>query len=300
MTDMVLPEKKTKNIATPMTQSRSIYRQEAMDAVARFRVLPDSKQYVIRFSTIQSLEHYGLLISFVVMGVTGLAQTFSYTGIGDFILRIFGGMDAARETHRVAAIILGMQFIYHVFSFLYQYVKWGNNFKIMPVRRDASQFIQMIKYNLGKTRQYPRFDRFNFEEKITYWALVLGVVLMGITGLLQWFPVAITYYLPGWVVPFGRIIHKWEAILLVLFILVWHIYHSTIKKFNKSIFTGLMSIEDMKRDHPLELEYLEKSAAAVNSQSWPVKIEIRVDEETPHEDHENMDESKSSKMQEIK
>ena len=57
-------------------------------------------------------------------------------------------------------------------------------------------------------------------------------------------------------------------------ILTWHFYHSVIKTLNLSIFTGNMSIEQMKEEHPLELAYLEQAAAAIHNKLWPVLIEI--------------------------
>jgi hypothetical protein len=102
---------------------------------------------------------------------------------------------------------------------------------------------------------------------------------MGMTGLMQWFPVAATYYLPGGTIPVARAFHKWEAILAVLAILTWHMYHTVIKKLNTSIFTGVMTIEDMEEEHPQELAYLEAASAAVDNRSWPVLIEVPLEEE---------------------
>lgn len=102
--------------------------------------------------------------------------------------------------------------------------------------------------------------------------------MLGITGLMQWFPVATTYYLPGWIIPVGRAIHKWQAVFLVAVMITWHLYHSCIKKLNTSIFTGMLSLEDMQSEHPLELAYLEHAAALTNNSTWPVLAEIPLEE----------------------
>ena len=44
--------------------------------------------------------------------------------------------------------------------------------------------------------------------------------------------------------------------LAVLAIIVWHIYHTHVRHFNKSMWTGYLSRREMERDHALELEML--------------------------------------------
>jgi hypothetical protein len=56
------------------------------------------------------------------------------------------------------------------------------------------------------------------------------------------------------VFPAAQLLHRWEAILAALAILTWHMYHGCIKDKNRSIFTGLMSEEEMQHMHPLEYQ----------------------------------------------
>jgi hypothetical protein len=137
----------------------------------------------------------------------------------------------------------------------------------------------MMLLNTGRSKKHPKFDRYTFEEKAEYWALVWGTVAMGVTGIMQWFPVLTTQYLPGWAIPMGRALHRWEAILAVLAIVTWHFYHAVLKKVNTSIFTGHMSIADMEEEHPLELAYLEMAAEYVDNKVWPVLLHIPLDDE---------------------
>jgi len=59
--------------------------------------------------------------------------------------------------------------------------------------------------------------------------------------------------LPGEVIPAAKAAHGGEALLAVLAIIVWHLYGVHIKRFNRSMFTGRMTEEDMLHEHPLEL-----------------------------------------------
>ena len=279
MTDKVVSKIKEEVEQAPKVQKRIIYKQEALDAASRFRTLPDSKRYVIRFSIEQLFEYYSLLISFLLLGITGLSQSFSQTAAGNFMLMVFGGINAARQVHHIAAIVLGLQFLYHVYLFFYLYIERRYFSSIVPAWNDVVHIFQMLKFNLGLSTQYPRFDRYTFEEKISYWTLVVGAVLLGVTGLFQWFPIATTRYLPGWIIPAGRMLHRWEAIFLVLFFLIWHTYHSLVKKRDTRMINGMMSVEDMQKNHPLELAYLELAASEVDSKNWPVLIKIPLEED---------------------
>ena len=266
---------------------RFITLSEATEAANRLRISPDGSRYVIRFFLTQRVEHLILLVSFTILGITGLSQTFYDTMIGDYILKIFGGIDSIRQIHRVFAILLGVQSINHIWIFLFNPVTYRQISKFWPNWSDLKHFSQTIKLNLGLSGQRPRFDRYTFEEKIDYWALALGTVIMGGTGLIQWFPMLATEILPGWVIPAARALHKWQAILTVLVIMTWHFYHVLLKTFNTSIFTGVMTIKKMKEEHPAELLYLERAAAVAGSKKWPVFIDLQFEENTPPENNNN-------------
>ena len=76
---------------------------------------------------------------------------------------------------------------------------------------------------------------------------------MGITGFMMWNPITTTRFLPGEVIPAAKAAHGGEALLAVLAIIVWHMYGVHIKRFNRSMFTGKMTEEEMLHEHPLEL-----------------------------------------------
>ncbi len=87
------------------------------------------------------------------------------------------------------------------------------------------------------------------------------------TGLVQWYPVWVTMWLPGVVVPISRAVHSWEAILAVTAIISWHMYHVLIKERNASIFTGYMSEGMMKKNHFLEYEKIMDACRMLEDQS---------------------------------
>lgn len=245
---------------------RRITHREAVKAAARLRTDEHGKRYVIRFSLSERVEHILLMISFTVLGMTGLMQRYAGTAVGDFLLSMIGGIEITRQLHHIFALMFFLEAIYHFGAFIYGlfvYKRWG---KIWPTFDDFRHFWEMMLLNLGISKKHPNFGRFTFEEKIEYWALIWGVLVMGITGVMQWFPVFTTQWLPGSTIPVARALHSLEAVLAVLAILIWHLYHTLIKTVNKSIFTGVMTEEEMLKEHPTELKYLKQAAAALDRQ----------------------------------
>jgi len=62
--------------------------------------------------------------------------------------------------------------------------------------------------------------------------------------------------LPKWTIDLNRIIHSFEATVVFLILVIWHLYnvHLNPRVFpmNRVWLTGMVTKEDMKKDHPLE------------------------------------------------
>jgi cytochrome b subunit of formate dehydrogenase len=120
-------------------------------------------------------------------------------------------------------------------------------------KEDGANAWQTLLYNLGRRKERPPQGFYTFEEKIEYWALIWGTAVMVITGFFLWNPITAARYLPGGWIPVAKAAHGGEALLAVLSILIWHMYHVFVRHFNKSMYTGYMSREEMEHEHPLAL-----------------------------------------------
>lgn len=274
-----MTNKKTPQPDKPKSIKYRVSRRDAIEAFSRLRTNAQGAKYVVRFSPSRRIEHILLIVSFVMLAITGLAQTFSNTPVAFSLLNLLGGIDAARQLHHFFSFIAIALAGYHFLSVLNDTIVYQRIGGMMPNKRDFDNFNKMLKFNLGLSKTAPQFERYTFEQKFDYWFTVAGVVVMGITGLMQLFPYLVTDFLPGTLIPAARMLHRWGAILAVLFVITWHFYHTALKKLNLSIFTGTMSLEDMQENHALELIFLEKAAAVVNNNEWPVSIEIPLETE---------------------
>lgn len=263
MNDKKKKNTRTKELNSRKRSQRIISNREAIEAAARLKTDFQGNRYVIRFTVAERLEHVLLIISFTLLGLTGLLQRYADTRSGELLLKFMGGIDIARQIHHIFAAVFFLEAVYHVGIFLYNLVVYRRIGSLWPEFEDIRHFMQVMRLNLGLSKEHPNFGRFNFEEKVEYWALIWGTVVMGITGVMQWFPAFVTRWLPGSSIPVARALHSLEAVLAVLAILIWHLYHTVIKTVNKSIFTGTMTEKEMLEEHPAELRYLEQASAAL-------------------------------------
>ncbi len=85
------------------------------------------------------------------------------------------------------------------------------------------------------------------------WALVWGTIVMGITGVVLWFPTWATILLPAWMVRVSEVIHYFEAILAVSAIIVWHLFFVMLRPGNYPMswtwITGRMPLSEWRSHH---------------------------------------------------
>lgn len=206
-----------------------------------------------RFHWSQRIAHILLLTSFSTLGITGLPQKYSLSSWGQFLISVFGGIELTRGIHHFAAVVLMLLSIYHLVDISYKIFVKRVQLSMLPGFKDVKDALQAFGYNLGLVKRRPQMGRYTFEEKMEYWALLWGTLIMGFTGFLMWNPIASTRIFPGELIPAAKNAHGGEAILAVAAIILWHMYGVHIKRFNKSMFTGRISEEEMLHEHPLEL-----------------------------------------------
>lgn len=223
-----------------------------------------AKKYV-RFDLVQRLQHSIFLISFSVLGFTGLPQKFPLSPISVGIFGMLGGIETTRLIHHTSAIVMMIVSVFHVLEVLYRILVLRTPIAMIPWINDILHVYEDVLYYLGLRKHKAYYGRYSYAEKAEYLALVWGTIVMGLTGFMMWNPLSTLRILPGEAVPAAKAAHGGEAILAVLAIIIWHFYHVHIKNFNKSMFTGRLSHEEMEHEHPAEL-------AHINSENQPAPI----------------------------
>jgi cytochrome b subunit of formate dehydrogenase len=175
---------------------------------------------------------------------------------GKVVVALCGGPSGRAIVHRVAAAIMVVNFI--VQGIWMMTAKHGRDTlrRLAPAPSDLRDLWQSIVLYLGFGHHRPSFRRFGYPEKFEFWALVWGTIVMTVTGVLLMFVNWTLGHTPKTVLDIALIIHKWEAILAVEAILVWHLYHVIWKPGvypgNRAWLNGEISHEQLVTEHPLD------------------------------------------------
>jgi len=213
-----------------------------------------------RFTTSERTIHVLLFASLIILSITGLTLKYHESWPAQWIIRLEGGVLFGGKIHRLAALVLIATFLYHILTVML--TKRGIGFfrDMMFERKDFSDGMDLVRYNLGLRTRKPLFDRFTCIEKFQYWAVGIAIVFLGLSGFVLWFETSFMIILPKWMMDLNRVIHSFEATVVFLILVVWHLYnvHLNPRVFpmNRVWLTGTVSKEDMKNDHPLEYQRL--------------------------------------------
>jgi cytochrome b subunit of formate dehydrogenase len=238
-------------------------RSGAGDRVVEFRV-PVVRQ-IARFDALLRTQHLLLMVSFLGLAATGLPLLFADTPWARVLARMIGGFRAAGIVHRTCATILIAVFIVHAGRLLYRVLirreyglLWGPE-SMVPQPRDVIEMVQHVRWFVGLGPR-PKFDHFTYWEKFDYWAVFWGMLIIGGSGLLLWFPIAFSRIVPGWAFNIALLVHGEEALLAVAFIFTIHFFNGHLRpeKFpmDPVIFTGQVSEAEWRAERPGEYDRL--------------------------------------------
>lgn len=233
-----------------------------LDLVKQIRARVMAKPQIRRMSLNELWQHHFLMVTFVVLVISGFALRFSESWISRFFFGWEGGFEWRGTLHRGAAFFFVLTVVWHL---VYVFASGrGRRFvrDIFPTWSDVVQFWQRILFNLGRRKESPRFGRFSYVEKAEYWALVWGSAVMVVTGFLLWFDNWFVHYMPKGALDVALVIHYWEAWLATLAILVWHLYSTVfspqVYPMNPSWLTGRMPETMYRHEHPEHIDEARK------------------------------------------
>jgi formate dehydrogenase gamma subunit len=178
----------------------------------------------LRLTLNERIQHGILLVSFVLLVITGFALRFPNSFWAAPIVRWEKDFPLRGLVHRIAGVVLIGAGFYHLIYLLFTVEGRKDLHAMLPRFRDAREAVQTVGYNLGYRRELPLYGKFNYSEKIEYWALVWGTVVMGGTGILLWAHNYVLRFLSNPWLDVLTAIHYYEAILATLAIVVWHLY----------------------------------------------------------------------------
>ncbi len=209
---------------------------------------PEGRQRLQRMNVHQRVQHWFLVISFVILAVTGAPLKFATTPGMDTLAWAFGGVASMRLLHRVAAAILIVAFLYHLgylarkaiiayrskraaapeSSSLWLVFEVIRDYPLMVLPRDIWEFVLLFAYLAGLKKDHPHLPKYHFSQKFEYWGVFWGMVIIGFSGLALWATPWIPQFVGGRALNFAIIVHSDEAFLAVSYIVIAHITAVTL------------------------------------------------------------------------
>jgi cytochrome b subunit of formate dehydrogenase len=230
----------------------------------------------VRFPPVDRFCHALVIVSFLLLVATGMPLKFPETRWAHAIFTLVGGAEVAAALHRLGACLSLIYLLVHISRLLGSMVRnraafadqaghfrWRRLFGVvfgpdspLPHPRDAREALAHVKWFFGRGPR-PEFDRFTYWEKFDYLAEFWGSAFIGLSGLVMWFPEAVTKLAPGWLINVAHVIHSQEALLAAGFILTFHFFNSHFRpeKFplDTVMFSGRITeqelVHERKRQH---------------------------------------------------
>lgn len=219
----------------------------------------EASTHILRFTRMDRFTHIFLIITFMLLALTGAAQTFWFTEWAEPLKWLFGTYEQLREVHIVTGWIMTIGFLLHIALTLVR-LDWNHPVKsligpdtLVPVWRDFKEFFQRLLWFTGLSKN-TRFERWTYYEKFDYWAVFWGIPILFFTGIILIYPIEGSRILPGWTLNVAHLVHRAEAVLAVTYIVLIHIMVGHFRRstfpLNETMFSGSIRLDHLEEDKP--------------------------------------------------
>lgn len=191
-----------------------------------------------RYNDSERMNHWFIALMFVLAALSGLA--FFHPSLF-FLSNLFGGGSWARILHPFIGVVM-------VLAFLGLFIRLWRDNVITDADREWKQHMgDMLR---GNKDAMPPVGKYNYGQKMVFWASALSLCVLLLTGLVFWRP----WFAPFFSVPVLRIavlLHSVAAVVLVA-ATIMHVYAAIwVKGSVRAMTRGTVSEGWAKANHPL-------------------------------------------------
>ncbi len=191
-----------------------------------------------RYQDGERMNHWFIALMFFLAGLSGLA--FFHPSLF-FLSNLFGGGSWSRILHPFMGLLM-------VLGFVLMFVRlWRDNLVNANDREWRKHMGQMLK---GDKSGMPPVGKYNYGQKLVFWAMSISLLVLVVTGFMFWRP----WFTPFFPIPVMRIavlLHSVSAVVLVLSVIM-HVYAAIwVKGTIRAMTRGTVSEGWAKANHPL-------------------------------------------------
>jgi formate dehydrogenase subunit gamma len=184
------------------------------DAVSRSSVANQDQGQIVRYTFAERVNHWLGALSYTYLLITGLAFWSPYLY---WLGAVVGGGSVARAWHPWVGLIFSV-------SIFITFIQWHRDMAITEGDRAWARAIP--HYIRNEDEELPPTGRFNYGQKLFFWGIFYGLILLLLSGIFLWY----TEALP-WSFRFVRyaaiLIHAGVALATIGLFLI-HVYMSAI------------------------------------------------------------------------
>ena len=163
---------------------------------------------IVRYTAPERINHWITAFCFILSAVSGLGFLFPSF---NWLMQIMGTPQLARILHPFVGVVMFASFIIMFFRY------WHHNL----INRDDIFWAKNIR-KIVVNEEVGDTGRYNFGQKCVFWAAIIFLVLLLVSGVIIWRP----YFAPAFSIPvirFALMLHSFAAVALIVVIMV-HIY----------------------------------------------------------------------------
>jgi cytochrome b subunit of formate dehydrogenase len=229
-------------------------------------------QYALpRFGPLLRTQYAALIVAFFGLTASGIALKYSDQDWGRWLAQIMGGFRSASFWHHFFAVLAIAAVVAHLARAIgrtsksrqergWKAILLGPD-SLIPNGRDFRELGKMVLWFIGFGRK-PAFERWTYWEKLDYWAFCLVAGVIGVSGLMSWYPNVFCVVLPGSVLNVAKMIHSEFALYIASFLFLIHYFHAHFRpeKFpmDLSVLTGMVSEQHLRKYRPEYVARLER------------------------------------------
>jgi len=215
----------------------------------------EDQEWFVRLNRTEVWQHNIIWVTFLLLVITGMMSliptTWVVTMFGDYTATVYRWR---RYLHFFFAFWLFVGCVWHI-CYLALTENGRQVFKDIILK--PIDFIQMkdnVLYMMGMRPEPPKFDRYDYKEKLEYLFGCIGTTVIFITGTIM----TLAPLFPKFIVEVSATFHLMEATLASFAISIWHFYAVHLKpgKFpqDTSWLDGKMTMHHLKEEHPVYYE----------------------------------------------
>jgi formate dehydrogenase subunit gamma len=184
------------------------------NAVLRPSAARQNEETILRYTFAERVNHWIGALSYTYLLMTGLAFWSPYLY---WLAAVVGGGPAARFCHPWFGLIFTA-------SLFWTFKEWRGDMKIDDADRAWGKAIP--DYIKNEDDKLPPVGRFNFGQKLFFWGIFYGVILLLLSGVALWYTETLPWSLRF--VRYAAILTHASVALITIGLFLIHVYMSAI------------------------------------------------------------------------